>query len=170
MTYKTPLIVAVIAGAVLGRNLFGHGQVLSWVIEGTPTPIPTMTPTPTPTPMPTPTVTPRPTRVPTPTPVPQPQFTSQQIYEFTNQYAGQYGISPDILRYIAVCESGFNPSARYHIYAGLYQFDAATWKRFRALMGEDPHPDLRYNAQAAVKTAAYLLSQNRAYLWPNCVP
>ena len=36
-------------------------------------------------------------------------------------------------------------------------------------MGEDKNNDLRFNAEEAVQTAAYVLSINQAYIWPNCV-
>jgi len=59
-------------------------------------PVPTLETTPSPTPSPTekPTIT--------PIPVPLPTFTSQQIYEYIEKFAGQYGVSADILRHIAV--------------------------------------------------------------------
>jgi hypothetical protein len=34
----------------------------------------------------------------------------------------------------------------------------------------DPNPDLRYNAEESIKTAAYLISIGKTYLWPNCIP
>src|SRR3989338_2054620 len=97
----TPLILAAIVGVVMGSNLFGHGRVLSWVIEGPPPPVPTAppvpTPTPTPSPSPTPPPKPKPTATPAPTRIPVPQYTPEQISGFFNQYAGQYGIDPHIL-------------------------------------------------------------------------
>lgn len=164
MTYKTPLILVTAAVTVFSLQRLKPGQVLSETIEITPTvtPSPTITPTNTPTP--------KPTRVPTPTPKPQPQFTSQQIYEFTNQFGGQYGVDPNVLRYVALCESGFKPGAKNNIYRGLFQFDAATWKTFRRKMNADPDPDLRLNAKEAVATAAYTISQGYLRLWPNCRP
>lgn len=140
----------------------------------TPTPIvtiiPTISPSPLPSPPPTIKPTPKPTVKPTPSPVPQPTFTSEQIYEFTNRYAGQYGVDPNVIRAIAICESGFKPNAKYIKYVGLFQFDVATWKSLRAKMGEDVNPDLRANAEEAVKTAAYAISIGKRYLWPNCNP
>ncbi len=134
----------------------------------TATASPTVFPTPSPTPSPTPEATPTPK--PTPTPVPQPTFSSQQINEFVDRFAVQYNVSPHILRYIALCESDFDPSAFYVGYAGLYQFGPVTWRNVRIKMGEDPDPALRYNAEEAVQTAAYNLHINNAGIWPNCVP
>lgn len=173
MTYKTPLILVTAIVTAFSLQRFKPGQVLSQAIEITPAPLSGATGTlsvPTPTPSPAPTVTPRPTRIPTPTPKPQPQYTSQQVYEFTNQFGGQYGVDPNVLRHIALCESGFRPGAKNYIYAGLFQFDAATWKTFRKKMGQDPDPDLRYNAREAIATAAYAISQGYKHLWPNCQP
>ncbi len=133
----------------------------------TPSLLPLPSDTPTPTAVPTPKPTPKPA---TPTPVPQPTFSSQQIYEFTERFAGQYGVDPNVIRHIAICESGFKPNAKYIKYIGLFQFDAPTWKSLRLKMGEDPDPNLRANAEEAVQTAAYAISIGKRYLWPNCNP
>ena len=127
---------------------------------------PTSSPTSTSTAKPTPTITP----TPTPSPIPQPDFTSQQIYEFIERFASQYGVSPDILRHLAICESGFNPMAKNLSYYGLFQFGPTTWKNFRLEMGEDIDINLRLNAEEAVQTAAFVLHVNKAYIWPNCTP
>lgn len=87
-----------------------------------------------------------------------------------NQYAGEKGVSADVIRHLAICESGFNPNAKNGIYAGMFQYDAPTWSSFRKIMGEDADPDLRYNAKEAVRTTVYLVSLNKLYLWPNCKP
>lgn len=149
-------------------------EVLGQTVEAetSPTQTPTTTPTVTATPTVTvsPTSTPTTTPEPTITPVPQPDFTSEEIYNFIERFASQYGVSPDILRYMALCESGFRPKAKNSIYSGLYQFDSSTWKRFRLEMGEDSDPALRLNAEEAVQTAAYVLHLNKAYIWPNCIP
>lgn len=147
------------------------GDVLS---EKLASPIPSLIPTPTalptPTSTPTPTPTPKPKLTPTPTPLPQPTFTSQEINGFIERFAAQYGVSPHVLRHIALCESGFNPQARKLNYAGLYQFTANTWKKYRQLMGEEINPDLRFNGEEAVQTAAYILSIDKAFVWPSCNP
>lgn len=133
-----------------------------------PTSSPTETPTLTPTITPTPTPKPTPTK--TPTPVPQPTISSQQIYELINRFAGQYGVSSDVMRHIALCESGFNPTASNVGYAGLYQFGTITWKNLRKEFGEEIDPDLRFNAEEAIQTAAYAISKGKIGLWPNCYP
>ncbi len=129
---------------------------------------PTLSPSPSPSPSPV--TTPKPTKKPTPTPIPQPVFSSQQIYEFTNRFAGQYGVDPNVIRHIAICESGFRANAKYIKYVGLFQFDVTTWKNLRIKMGEDPNPDLRANAEEAVQTAAYAVSIGKGGIWPNCMP
>jgi hypothetical protein len=122
----------------------------------------------TPTPLATP--TPKPKPKPTKTPIPQPKFSSQEINGFIDRFAGQYGVSPDVLRYMALCESGFNPAAYHAGYAGLFQFAPITWKNLRLKIGENPDIDLRFNAEEAAQTAAYAISQGKRALWPNCYP
>lgn len=92
------------------------------------TPSPTEIPTPSPSPTPSP--TPKPTKKPTPKPSPQPQFSSEQVNGFVDRFAGQYGVDPNVLRHIAICESGFNPAAYNAGYAGLFQFGSVTWKNW----------------------------------------
>ena len=128
-----------------------------------PTLIPTLTPTPepsyTPTPQPTPTVKPS-----------VKKYSSMEIQAFKERFTSQYGVDINVLRHIAVCESGFNPLAVNGVYAGLFQFSSGTWKRYRQEIGENKSSDLRLDAEEAVQTAAYVLSKNQAYIWPNCTP
>ncbi|MBL7036751.1 transglycosylase SLT domain-containing protein [Candidatus Microgenomates bacterium] len=147
-------------------------RVLGEAIVATVSPSPTPLDSPTPSPTNTPTIKPTPviTSSPSPSPIPQPEFTSQQIYEFIERFAAQYGVSPDILRHLAICESGFNPMAQNLSYSGLFQFGPITWKKFRLEMGENIDIDLRFNAEEAVQTASYVLQMNKAYIWPNCTP
>lgn len=164
------LITAVPLSILIKINTKAKTEILSQAVEITP--IPTLTPTPTPTPSPTPRPTPTPTLIPTPTPTSAPvvTFTSEQIHGFIERFAVQYGVDPNVLRYIAVCESGFNPLAYNVGYAGLYQFGPTTWAKFRQQIGENTNPDLRFNAEEAVQTAAYVLSVERGGIWPNCLP
>jgi len=144
------------------QKVLAEATVLTLSPSSTPTPVPTLSPTPTPTPKPIPTKI--------PTPVPQPKFSSQQINGFIDRFAGQYGVSPDVLRYIALCESGFNPSAKNAGYVGLYQFGLTTWENLRAKMGEDLNANLRFNGEDAVQTAAYAISVGDHGIWPHCYP
>jgi hypothetical protein len=164
--------------ALLDKKIDVEGSVLSenpdLTEEDTGKDTSTISPTPTPALYPTSTPTSHPTSVPTqvpaPTPILQPKFTSQEIQEFIERFAGQYGVDANVLRHIAVCESGFNPDAVNEPYGGLYQFSPVTWKVNRELFGEDTNPDLRFNAEEAVQTAAYMISQGRHDIWPNCYP
>lgn len=179
----TLLAAAVPVGGYMWLNTSpADGEVLSEVIEASPTPMPTPTPTPsptstpTPTPKPTPVPTPKPTPTPTPeptpepTPTPQPPATSEKINEYINKYAGEYRVNPDVMRHIALCESGFNPSAEHLSYVGLYQFGPGTWGSKRNEQGRDPNIDLRKNAEESVITAAWVLKMGYERIWPNCVP
>lgn len=178
---KTIVIGSVIILSIEAVYFFGgkdKNQVLGEESAATQTPVQTETPSPEPTntetPEPTETASPTATKTPTPkpteTPIPQPTFSSQEINGFIERFSAQYSVSPDILRYIAICESGFNPNAQQSGYAGLYQFGPITWKNSRKEMGEDTNTDLRYNAEEAVQTAAYNLHINNAGIWPNCIP
>lgn len=129
-----------------------------------------ITPFPTVTKAPTPTATPKPTIIPSPTPKPVSKYSPSEIYGFTQSFGGQYGIDPNVIRYIALCESGFNPAAKNYIYGGLFQFDTSTWINFRKKMGKETDPDLRYEAREAVQTAAYAMSLGKIHIWPNCQP
>jgi hypothetical protein len=155
-----------------GSGLFMKGEVLSEEVSSAPAPSPTATPTLTPSPSPTLTNTPAPsaTFTPTPTSVLQPSYNSEQINAFIERFAAQYSVDSNVLRHIAVCESGFNPTAVKLSYAGLYQFSPSTWATYRNLMGEDAEPDLRFNAEEAVQTAAYVISIGKTHIWPSCTP
>ena len=145
-------------------------EVLSNVIMSEPSPstspTPSQTPTPTTTkPTPTPTPTPTPSLVPTPTPI-----SSEQINALIERFAAQYVVDPNVLRHIAICESGFNPSAVNGSYVGLYQFGPITWATNRIPIGENPDPSLRFNAEESIQTAAYMLQTKGRGFWPNCQP
>ncbi len=146
-------------------------QTLGVEKEATPTitetPTPTPSPTPTVTPSPKPTITPTPSSTPTPVP---PAYTSQQINGFIDRFSSQYSVDPNVLRHIAVCESGFNPVAINGPYFGLFQFGPNTWNSNRLLMGEDAGLNLRLDAEEATQTAAYILSVRGGGVWPNCAP
>lgn len=126
----------------------------------TPTPQPTITPTNTPIP---PTSTP--TILPTVTPIP---ITSQQFDQWFTNYSHQYSIDRQKLWLIAVCESNLKPNARNGDYIGLYQFSKNTWISTRGQMNQDPNPDLRYNPEESIKTAAFKISTVGLSAWPHC--
>lgn len=117
-----------------------------------------------------PTLAPAPTPSPKPTVLLPPPTSSQEINGFIDRFAAYYGVNPHVLRHLAICESGFASNARNSAYAGLYQFGPVTWKNNRLKMGEDPNLALRYNAEEATQTAAYMLSLGRIGVWPNCQP
>lgn len=151
-------------------KVLGDSTTLLSPIEGiaslpgvitTPTP-----PAETPTPTPTKKIVPKPTQ----TPKPQPHFTPAEIYAFTEKYGILYAVDPNVIRHVTLCESGFNPSARQSIYAGLFQFDTRTWETYRIKMGLSADPDLRYHAEEAIRTGTYILSLGKTSLWPNCYP
>lgn len=179
MTYRTPVIAATIILTVSVLTRFVDNPLKPAVLAGnteaptpavTAAPSPTATPAPSPTPTLTPTPKPKPTIKPTPTPKPQPEFTSEQIYNMINKYSGEKGVDPNVIRRLAICESGFNPKARNYIYGGLFQYAPATWKSYRKMMGADPDPDLMFNAEEAIKMTVFIVAQGKLYHWPNCQP
>ena len=142
-------------------------------VTPTPTEAPTPTPTDTPTPTPTETITPSPTDTPTPTPNDSPTPTPAAVpvtdlESVFTKYSGQYSVSKDLLEKIAQCESGKRADAAYLSYLGMFQFGPDTWRSVRTEMNLDPNPDLRTNAEEAIKTAAYMISKGRQGAWPNC--
>lgn len=131
--------------------------------------IPTVTPNPTPTPTLTPTPTIRPTPIPTriPTPTIQP-ITAGQLDVWFTDYSNKYSVDRQRLWNIGVCESNLRPAATNGNYGGMFQFSGQTWKSTRQQMGESTDPQLRFNAEEAIKTAAFLLSTRGHSPWPSC--
>ncbi|MGA3292091.1 MAG: transglycosylase SLT domain-containing protein [Candidatus Microgenomates bacterium] len=164
-------LLLVVAGEIITLSFMNRKKPEEKVLSEA-TAIVTPSPTPSPSPSPTPTLVPtlKPTNKPTPTPIPQPTFNSQQINGFIDEYSGQYGVDPNVIRHIALCESSFNPFAKDGTYWGLFQFGPITWKDLRAKMGKDTNINLRYNAEEAVRTAAYAISLGERPIWPNCNP
>ena len=121
---------------------------------------PTNTPSPTPTPIP-PTSTP--TTMPTPIII-----TSTVLDELFTKYSSEYSVDKELMKRIAYCESGLNPNANTSQYAGLYQFSESLWISTRTLMRQNSDPNIRFNAEEAIRTAAFMISQNHLYIWPNC--
>ena len=106
---------------------------------------------------------------PGPTPKPTPEK-AETVYELIERFATQYGVDPNVLRHITLCESGFKSNAVNREYVGLFQFGVITWENIREEMGEDSNPSLRFSAEEAVQTAAYAVSKGKGKIWPNCFP
>ena len=96
--------------------------------------------------------------------------TPDELEQFFEQYASEYGISSETLKIIAKCESNFNAQivSKNGLYAGLYQYSAATWKSTRKQMGLEENPDLRFDAQEAIRTSAFKISRGGISAWPTC--
>lgn len=165
------IMMTAIPGSMLALSINSEPKVLSNNVVESPSPTPTESPIPSPTPSPTPKPTKTPNPTPSDTPVPIPPLSSEEETSgFIERFAGQYNVDPNVLRHIAVCESGFNPHAVNGAYIGLYQFGPITWQENRVLIGEDPDPILRYSAEESVQTAAFLLATRGRRFWPNCNP
>jgi hypothetical protein len=90
------------------------------------------------------------------------------IDEMVGRYSQEYGLDKNILISIIKCESGFNAGAVNGPYGGLFQFLASTWSSNRKAMGLDPDPSLRFDAEEAIRTAAYKMGRDGFGAWPAC--
>lgn len=116
----------------------------------------------TPIPSPTPTITP------TPTPTKTPPLSAGDLNSLMEKYARETSVDKNLLIKIAVCESNLNPGAVNGPYGGLYQFTEGAWRRSRVEMNANPDPNLRFDSNEAIRTAAYVIARGRSYIWPNC--
>lgn len=115
------------------------------------------------TPIPPPTR--KPTSTPTITTIPIPAGT---LEDWFSKYASKESIDRESLKRIAVCESGLNANARYRDYGGLFQFSTSSWTSTRTNMNLSIDPNLRYNPEEAIKTAAFKVATEGIHAWPNC--
>ncbi len=90
------------------------------------------------------------------------------IQNLIQKYANLYRVDSNLMTKIAKCESGFNPDAVNGPFAGLFQFISGTWITNRKAMGLNTDPALRFNAEEAIKTAAFKISRDGAGAWPVC--
>jgi hypothetical protein len=138
-----------------------------------PTPTVFLKPTATPTiPLPTPTVFFMPTDAPTPFPAFAPTAVPQaaiiiasDLESLFSKYADMYHADKEQLKRVARCESNFNNGATNGIYLGMFQFAAQTWINNRIVLGLDTNPDLRMNAEEAIRTAAFMFGHGHASAW-----
>lgn len=148
----------------------------------TSTPSPSVKPSATPSPevlaaiddlsTPKPTVRPTksPTPIPTPEPTPKPHLIAPVHLEpFFTKYSEVYNADKQLLIRIAKCESGFNATSKAPAgYSGMFQFGERSWTSVRSEMALDTNPELRFNAEESIRTAAYMVSKGRQNAWPNC--
>lgn len=88
--------------------------------------------------------------------------------EWISKYSTQNGVNPQTLRKIAECESGMQPNAVNGQYGGMFQYHPTTWESARKEMNKDTNPDLRYDAEEAIATAAHTLATQGTHPWPVC--
>ncbi len=127
---------------------------------------PTASPTPLPTAVPLPTETPTP--IPTEVPVPTIAVVTD-IESLFSKFSDEYHVDKETLKKVARCESSFNSQAENGPYTGMFQFLGQTWSTVRATMGLDTNPDLRKNAEEAIRTAAYMFAKGQANAWAGCL-
>lgn len=92
----------------------------------------------------------------------------EEVNALIDKYALEYRADPILMKSIAKCESGFRAEAVNGGFGGMYQFLASTWSSNRRAMGLDPNPDLRFNAEEAVRTAAFKMGRDGYGAWPAC--
>lgn len=136
-----------------------------------PTPPPFVPASPLPTATPSPTLKPTPVGTPKPSSTPRPSaspVTAAQLEEWFTKYANRESINKDLLKKIGVCESNLKASAVNGIYGGMYQFSPSTWVSTRRMMNQNTDPNLRFDAEEAIKTAAVRIATLGDKAWPNC--
>ncbi len=172
---------------LVGQNLRSEMTMMaeepSPIPSLSPTPSPSLKPSPSPSaspssflspsPLPSPSLSPSPTPniSPSPSPSPSPVVkipSPAELDSFFAKYSAEYGVDEGLLRQIAVCESGYNTQAVNEPYGGLYQFTASAWRKSRQAMGLDCNPQLRFDAEEAIKTAAFKIVHEGTAAWPNC--
>jgi hypothetical protein len=101
------------------------------------------------------------------TPVPEPPAYIADLFKL---YAGQFNLEVGKLQRIANCESHYHPDSisASGAYVGMFQFSASTWTSTRQAMSLDPNPELRLNAEEAIRTAAWKISHGGLGAWPVC--
>lgn len=98
----------------------------------------------------------------------QPPPSRDQLEIMFSAYAQIYKIDKHLLQSIAFCESRYNPAAVNGRHAGMYQFNPTTWQATRKRMGYDPDINLRFDAEEAVRTAAFKISNSGSGAWAVC--
>ena len=99
-------------------------------------------------------------------PLPAPE----ELENLFTQYATEYQVSSDTLKIIANCESKFNPTiqSKNGLYGGLFQYSKSTWISTRKAMGLDENPELRFDAEEAIKTTAFKIANGGIGAWTHC--
>lgn len=116
--------------------------------------------------------TPEPAAIIEDTPIPEPiepEFISTPFDDLYQEYADRYSIDVNLLKKIAACESGHNPTSVNGDYLGMFQFSSGTWQSTRAEMSLDPNPDLRTDPTEAIHTAAFKIGAGGAHAWAACL-
>ena len=94
--------------------------------------------------------------------------TPKDIETLFEKYSQEYSLDKELLKKIAQCESGFKPQAINGPYAGMYQYLATTWASQRKAMGLNTDEQLRFDAEEAIKTAAFQIRRQGSGPWPVC--
>ena len=158
------------SGLYLPESIELQNQRLVQLEAGPSGQLPTPTPKPVVKPVVTATPPPQPSATPTPVVPATPALAPHELDALFQKYGAEYGVSWEKLKVIAKCESGFRANAigGGGKYGGMYQYLASTWSSTRNAMGLDPNPDLRFNAEEAIRTTAWKIAQGGTGPWPVC--
>lgn len=85
-----------------------------------------------------------------------------------SKYSQEFTVDVNLLKKIAQCESHFGTGANSGPYGGMFQFSSDTWIATRQAMGLDTNPDLRFNGEESIKTAAFKIARGGISAWPVC--
>lgn len=157
--------IAAVQDTVALAELTLDSSVMDSSLQLTPSPNPFANPLPSPLPSHTPVTSVSPANPPAAAVLPATNYES--LFE---QWSTHFGVDVNLLKHIARCESRFNPASIGGIYGGMYQFSASTWKSTRTSMEHDPDPNLRFDANEAIKTAAFKIASGGQSAWKNCLP
>ena len=97
-----------------------------------------------------------------------PVITPTDLTALFARFSQEYSVDQNLLTKIAACESHFNANSVNGDYGGMFQYSSSTWQTTRTAMSLDPNPDLRFNAEEAIKTTAYKISRGGSSAWPVC--
>jgi soluble lytic murein transglycosylase-like protein len=107
--------------------------------------------------------------LPTSTPIPFPtRAAPSDLDALFEKYGNQYHVDKELLKKIARCESNFDPNATNKDYAGLFQFASFAWVEARGRMGLNDDLNLRFNAEEAIRTAAFEINYKGTSGWSDC--
>lgn len=100
--------------------------------------------------------------------LPQAYISQKEIEPLIDKYSRLYNVNNELMKKMAFCESSYNRFADSGRYKGLYQFHPSTWTATRKRMGLNQDISRVFDAEEAIKTAAFKMAQDGVGAWPVC--